>query len=410
MEENKNRVQEIQKKIMEDLNFGEELSDEQLKDLISKYLLEKEKKYTFSLQQRKQIGKEIFDSFRKLDVLQDLIDDEEITEIMVNGSDAIFVERQGRIHKTNLKFESKEKLLQVIHQIVSQCNRSVNESTPIVDARLKQGARVNVVLHPIALNGPILTIRKFSKRPINMERLMELEAISEEAVAFLKKAVIAKYNIIISGGTGSGKTTFLNALSGYIPRDERIITIEDSAELQIIGIDNIISMETRNANLEGGKQITIRDLIKTSLRMRPDRIIVGEVRGEEAADMIGSAMNCGHDGSMSSAHANSAADMLLRLENMILMSADLPIEAIRRQIASGVDLIIHLGRMRDKSRKVLEISEVKGIQEEQIILNPLFKFQETMEKKNKKVEGTLKKVGNLTHIYKMETAGIEAPF
>ena len=274
MEEEKNKVLELQKKIMEDLNFGEELSDEQLKELISKYLLEKEKKYSFSLQQRKQMGKEIFDSFRKLDILQDLIDDDEITEIMVNGSEAIFVEKQGKIYKTNLKFESKEKLLQVINQIVSQCNRSVNESTPIVDARLKQGSRINVVLYPIALNGPILTIRKFSKKPITMKKLVELEAVNEEAVMFLKKAVIAKYNIIISGGTGSGKTTFLNALSGYIPADERIITIEDSAELQIIGIENLISMETRNANLEGGKQITIRDLIKTSLRMRPDRHII----------------------------------------------------------------------------------------------------------------------------------------
>ena len=410
MGEEKEKVLELQKKIMEDLDFGEELSDEQLKDLISKYLLEKEKKYSFSLQQRKQIGKEIFDSFRKLDILQDFIDDEEITEIMVNGSEAIFVEKQGRIYKTNLKFESKEKLLQVINHIVSRCNRSVNESIPIVDARLEQGARVNVVLSPIALNGPILTIRKFSKMPITMKKLVELEAISEEAVDFLKKAVIAKYNIIISGGTGSGKTTFLNALSQYIPEDERIITIEDSAELQIIGIENLISMETRNANLEGGKQITIRDLIKTSLRMRPDRIIVGEVRGEEAGDMIGSAMNCGHDGSMSSAHANSAADMLLRLENMILMSASLPVEAVRRQIASGVDIIIHLGRMRDKSRKVLEISEVKGMEKEQIILNPVFKFRETSEKKNKKVEGKLERVGSLIHVYKMETAGVELSF
>lgn len=404
------KVLELQKKIMEDLDFGEELSDEQLKELISRHLLEKEKKYAFSLQQRKQIGKEIFDSFRKLDILQDFIDDDEITEIMVNGEDAIFIEKQGSIYKTNLKFESKEKLLQVINHIVSRCNRSVNESTPIVDARLEQGARVNVVLSPIALNGPILTIRKFSKMPITMKRLVELEAVSEEAVDFLKKAVIAKYNIIISGGTGTGKTTFLNALSGYIPGDERIITIEDSAELQIIGIENLISMETRNANMEGGNRITIRDLIKTSLRMRPDRIIVGEVRGEEAGDMIGSAMNCGHDGSMSSAHANSAADMLLRLENMILMSASLPIEAIRRQIASGVDVIIHLGRMRDKSRKVLEISEVKGMEKEQIVLNPIFKFRETSEKKSKKVEGKLERVGNLIHIYKMETAGVEPPF
>ena len=410
MEQEKEIVKQLQKKIKEDLNFAEELSDEQLKELIGKYLLKKEKKYSYSLQQRKQIGKEIFDSFRKLDILQDLIDDDEITEIMVNGPEDIFIEKSGAIYKTNLKFESKEKLLQIINQIVSECNRSVNESTPIVDARLKKGARVNVVLYPIALNGPILTIRKFPKNPITMKKLIELEAVSEEAVEFLRKAVAAKYNIIISGGTGSGKTTFLNALSQYIPRDERIITIEDSAELQILGVNNLIRMETRNANLEGGKQITIRDLIKASLRMRPDRIVVGEVRGEEAADMIGSAMNCGHDGSMSSAHANSAADMLLRLENMILMSAPLPVEAIRRQISSGVDMVIHLGRMRDKTRKVLEISEINGIHKEQIILNPIFKFQENAEKKKEKVEGKLERVGKLIHIYKMENAGMEPPF
>lgn len=404
----KEMVLDLQKKIMEDLNFGEELNDEQLKDLIGKYLLEK--RHFLSLQQRKQIGKEIFDSFRKLDILQDLIDNDQITEIMVNGPEDIFIEKGGAIYKTNLKFESKEKLLQIINQIVSECNRSVNESTPIVDARLKKGARVNVVLYPIALNGPILTIRKFPKNPITMQKLIELEAVSEEAVEFLRKAVAAKYNIIVSGGTGSGKTTFLNALSGYIPTDERIITIEDSAELQILGVKNLIRMETRNVNFEGGKQITIRDLIKTSLRMRPDRIIVGEVRGEEAADMVGSAMNCGHDGSMSSAHANSAVDMLLRLENMILMSASLPVAAIRRQISSGVDIIIHLGRMRDKSRKVLEISEIKGIEREEIILNPIFKFRETTEKKKERVEGKLEKIGSLIHIYKMENAGMEPPF
>lgn len=406
----KEMIHILQQKIMEDLDFGEELSDEQLKDLISKYLLEKEKNNNFTLSQRKQIGKEIFDSLRKLDVLQDLIDDDEITEIMVNGPEAIFIEKRGKIYKTDLKFDSREKLLQVINQIVSGCNRTVNESNPIVDARLKNGARVNVVLYPIALNGPILTIRRFPDKPITMDKLMELEAVSEEAVSFLKKAVKAKYNILISGGTGSGKTTFLNALSQYIPSDERIITIEDSAELQILGIENLIRMETRNANLEGGKGITIRDLIKTSLRMRPSRIIVGEVRGEEVSDMIGSAMNCGHDGSMSSAHANSAADMLLRLENMFLMSATLPVDAIRRQVASGVDVIVHLGRLRDKSRKVLEITEIKGMEKEEIRLNPLFLFQESFGKNNERVEGKLKRVGKLIHTYKMQNAGITPPY
>lgn len=410
MKKEREMVQNLQKKIMEDLDFGEELSDEQLKELISKYLLEKDKKDLFTLLQRKQIGKEIFDSLRKLDVLQDLIEDDEITEIMVNGSEDIFVEKKGKIYKTNLKFDSKERLVQVINQIVSRCNRAVNESSPIVDARLKNGARVNVVLDPIALNGPILTIRRFPDKPITMDKLIEWGAVSKEAVDFLKKAVTAKYNIIISGGTGSGKTTFLNALSQYIPKDERIITIEDSAELQILEIANLIRMETRNANLEGGKEITIRDLIKTSLRMRPDRIIVGEVRGAEAFDMIGSAMNCGHDGSMGSAHANSASDMLLRLENMILISAPLPVSAIRRQISSGVDLIVHLGRLRDKSRKVLEITEILGMEKEEILLNPLFRFQENCQKKSEKVEGKLERVGELIHIYKMENAGIMFPF
>ena len=403
-------LQKLQQQIMEDLDFGEELSDAQLKELIGKHLLEKDKNYQFTLMQRKQIGKEIFDSLRKLDVLQDLIDDDEVTEIMVNGPNDIFVEKQGRLFRTNLRFESREKLLHVINQIVSSCNRVVNESSPIVDARLKNGARVNVVLYPIALNGPILTIRRFPDNPITMDRFIELGAVSREAVDFLEKAVRAKYNILVSGGTGSGKTTFLNALSQYIPEDERIITIEDSAELQIRGIGNLIRMETRNNNLEGGRGITIRDLIKTSLRMRPTRIIVGEVRGEEASDMIGSAMNCGHDGSMSSAHANSAVDMLLRLENMILMSATLPVEAIRRQVASGLDLIVHLGRMRDKSRKVLEIVEIKGMEYGEIILNPLFRFQETSDKNSERLEGKLERVGQLIHTYKMENAGIGLPY
>ena len=410
MSTDKEILRNIQNKIMEDIDFGEELSDEQLKDLISKYLLEKEKNYHFTLLERKQIGKEIFDSLRKLDVLQDLIEDDEVTEIMVNGPEVIFAEKNGKLYQTSLKFDSAEKLLHVINQIVSHCNRVVNESSPIVDARLKNGARVNVVLSPVALNGPVLTIRRFPNKPITMKKLWKLGAVNEEAVLFLEKAVKAKYNILVSGGTGSGKTTFLNALSGYIPKDERIITIEDSAELQIQGIDNLIRMETRNANMEGGRSINIRDLIKASLRMRPDRIIVGEVRGEEALDMIGSAMNCGHDGSMSSAHANSAGDMLLRLENMILMSASLPVDAIRSQIASGVDLIVHLGRLRDKSRKVLEITEIKGMEQKEIVLNPLFLFRETSDKKMETVEGRLERVGELIHTFKMENAGMEPPY
>lgn len=408
MQNNKKIATLIKEKIMSDMKFAEELSEEELRDLISQYLLEKEKKYSLTLSQRKQIGKEIFDALRKYDILQDLLDDEEVTEIMVNGPGHIFVERKGAIERVKQQFESTEMLLQVINQIVSSCNRTVNEAMPIVDARIPQsGARVNVVLAPVALNGPILTIRRFPSQPITMKNLIEIGAVSIEAADFLENAVKAKYNILISGGTGSGKTTFLNALSQYIPSDERIITIEDSAELQILGIENLIRMETRNVYVEGGKMISIRDLIKTSLRMRPNRIIVGEVRGEEALDMIGSAMNCGHDGSMSSAHANSAKDMLIRLENMILMSAEIPVSAIRRQIASGIDLIIHLGRLRDKSRKVLEIAEIKGMEGDQIILNSLFRFLENGESKKEKVEGSLTKVGRLVHTYKMENAGMD---
>ena len=391
---------------MEDLEFGEELSDVQMQELISRHLLGKEELQNLSLQERKQIGKDIFYSLRRLDVLQELLEDDKVTEIMVNGPSHIFVEKEGKIAKLSLEFESREKLLQVIQQIAADCNRTINESSPIVDARLSNGSRVNAVLYPIALNGPVLTIRRFSNKPMTMERLQQLGAVSKEAIEFLKKAVKARYNILVSGGTGSGKTTFLNALSQYIPKDERVITIEDSAELQLWGVQNLVRLETRNANMEGGKVITIRDLIKTSLRMRPDRIVVGEVRGEEALDMIGSAMNCGHDGSMSTAHANSAEDMLTRLETMILMGVELPVSAIRRQIASGIDLIVHLGRLRDKSRKVSEITEVIGVQQEQIILNPIFQFQETGINHQERVIGELKKTGELIHVYKMESAGI----
>ncbi|MGN1314502.1 MAG: CpaF family protein [Lachnospiraceae bacterium] len=405
----KSFVRNLREEIMKDLAFGEELSDEQVQELISRYLLRKEEARGFSLQERTQMGREIFYSLRRLDVLQELLENEGITEIMVNGPTHIFVEQEGRVKRLPLAFESGEKLLQVIQQITAGCNRTVNEASPIVDARLPGGSRVNVVLYPVALNGPILTIRRFSDTPLTMEKLREWGAISREAISFLIKAVKARYNILVSGGTGSGKTTFLNALSQYIPSDERVITIEDSAELQLWSVENLIRMETRNANLEGGKVITIRDLIKASLRMRPDRIIVGEVRGAEALDMIGSAMNCGHDGSMSTAHANSASDMLIRLETMILMAVELPVGAIRRQIASGIDLVIHLGRIRDKSRKVLEITEIIGIKDEEILLNPLFCFQEEEERKGEKVKGGLVKVGGLSNRYKMESAGIAYP-
>lgn len=409
MKDRQNFIKTLRQEIMQDPVFEKELTDDQMQEVISRYLLRKGVESGLSLQERKLMGKELFYSLRKLDVLQELMEDDRVTEIMVNGPSHIYVEKEGKITRLNAEFESGEKLLQVIRQIVSGCNRTVNEASPIVDARLPGGARVNVVLYPVALNGPILTIRRFSDTPMTMERLKEYKAISREAIDFLTKAVKARYNILVSGGTGSGKTTFLNALSQFIPVDERVITIEDSAELRLWGVENLIRMETRNANLEEGKPITIRDLIKASLRMRPDRIIVGEVRGAEALDMIGSAMNCGHDGSMSTAHANSATDMLLRLETMILMGVELPVSAIRRQIASGIDLVVHLGRLRDKSRKVLEITEIVGMKDEQILLNPLFRFREEGRDKQGNVEGGLIKVGQLTNRYKMESAGLSFP-
>lgn len=396
----------IKQKILQDLESKEELSDQQLKDLISSHLLNHNEEHAFSLLEQKRIGKEIFDSLRKWDILQDLLEDDSVTEIMVNGPDNIFVERKGRIKKLSLTFASEEKLSHIIQQIVAGCNRVVNEASPIVDARLPNGSRVNVVLPPVSLCGPILTIRRFSDKPMTMEKLLEFGAITTEAAEFIELLVKAKYNILVSGGTGSGKTTFLNAISNFIPGDERIITIEDSAELQITQIPNIIRLETRNANVENCLPITIRDLIKSSLRMRPDRIVVGEVRGMEALDMIGSAMNCGHDGSMSTAHANSAKDLMIRLETMVLMGAELPVQAIRRQISSGVDIVIHLGRLRDKSRKVLEIVELLGIENEEIQMNTLFRFVESNPGKSKEVKGKLTRVGKLQNTYKLETAGI----
>lgn len=302
---------------------------------------------------------ELFNSVRKLDILQELIDDDSVTEIMVNGTEGIFLERDGRLSLWTKRISDREKLEDMVQQIAGRCNRIVNEALPVADARLEDGSRVNLVLPPVALNGPVITIRRFPNNPIHMEKLVELGAITKEAVVFLEKLVKSRYNIFISGGTGSGKTTFLNALSDFIPKEERIITIEDNAELQIRGVANLVRLEARQANTEGKNQVAIRDLIKASLRMRPDRIIVGEVRGEEALDMV-QAMNTGHDGSLSTGHGNSPRDMLARLETMILMGMELPLPAIRRQIASAIDIMVHLGRMRDKSRKVLEILEILG--------------------------------------------------
>ena len=340
--------------------------------------------------------------------ITELLEDRNVTEIMVNGPDDIFIEREGRIGKLELVFASREKLEDVIQSIVSKVNRTVNEATPIVDARLEDGSRVSVVLPPIALNGPILTIRKFPEKPMTMEQLIAYGTLTEEAAKVLAQMVQAKYNLFICGGTSSGKTTFLNVLSNFIPEEERIVTIEDSAELQIASVKNIVKLETRNANIEGKGEITIRDLIRTSLRMRPDRIIVGEVRGGEALDML-QAMNTGHDGSLSTGHANSTKDMLSRLETMVLTASSFPLEAIRQQIASALDVIIHLGRLRDKSRRVLEISEVQGYQAGEIKLNPLFVFREEGAMSAEKVEGILERTENpLIHTMKFKMSGVSA--
>ena len=398
--------QKLKAGLMEKIDFSKAAGDEEIKELIDDEIVLLGRYGYLSLAEKNRLGKELFASIRKLDILQEIIDDEEITEIMVNGPECIFIEKKGKLQRWKNYFESREKLEDVIQQIVAKSNRVVNEGSPIVDARLENGSRVNVVLHPVAINGPILTIRRFPDKPIQIEDLLRLQSITEEAATFLKQLVIAGYNIFISGGTGSGKTTFLNVMSQFIPESQRIITIEDSAELQIMGIPNLVRLETRNANVEGCREINIRDLIRSALRMRPDRIIVGEVRGSEAIDMM-QALNTGHDGSLSTGHANSARDMLYRLETMVLMGMDLPLPAIRRQIASGIDIIVHLGRIRDKTRKILEIVEVTGYETEEISIVPLFSFQETGEDENGRILGKLKKVGELMHKEKLRAAGLE---
>jgi pilus assembly protein CpaF len=388
---------------MEQIDLSRDMEDKEIHEIIDELVVEEGRKAALSIDERRSLGVGIFHSIRKMDVLQELIDNDDVTEIMINGTDNIFIEKAGRIYQWEKSFETREKLDNIIQQIVAKCNRVVNEASPIVDARLENGSRVNIVLAPVALNGPIVTIRRFPKNPISMDDLIKFGSITPSAVDELKKWVIAGYNIFISGGTGSGKTTFLNALSNFIPSTERVITIEDSAELQLQGIPNLVKLETRNANTEGAKPITIRDLIKSSLRMRPDRVIVGEVRGSEALDML-QALNTGHDGSLSTGHANSSKDMLSRLETMVLMGMDLPLSAVRRQIASGVDIIVHLGRLRDKSRRVIEIVEILGFENGEIITTPIYEFRETGEK-NGKVQGEFVKVRELTHKDKLKAAG-----
>ncbi len=395
---------DIYRAVMDRMDYNKDLTDVEIAGLIDDVIVEFNKVQTIQIEERGKLKKEIFYAIRKLDVLQQFIENPDITEIMVNGKDHIFIEKNGTLYETDAKLFSEEKLSNLITQIVSKCNRRVNESSPIVDARLEDGSRVNVVMSPISIDGSVLTIRKFPKNPITMDKLIEIGSISKEAAAFLKTLVVSGYNIFISGGTGSGKTTFLNALSGYIPNEERIITIEDSAELQLLDAPNLVRLETRNQNAEGCAEITIRDLIKTSLRMRPDRIIVGEIRGSEAVDLL-QCLNTGHDGSMSTGHSNSAKDMLSRLETMVLMGMDLPLEAVRRQLASGIDILVHLGRMRDKSRKVLQIVEVSGCINGEIILNTLFEYEEMGENEEGKIMGQLCKKAELSCKEKLMAAG-----
>ena len=396
---------ELRIKVQEKIDFGKDFSDQEVEETIDEVLLEQEGLAICPVEIRRKLKKELFDSLRRLDILQIFVEDNSVTEIMINGKDHIFVEQDGRLRKLDVCFESVEKLQDVIQQIVSGCNRVVNEASPIVDARLPNGARVNIVMNPVALNGPIVTIRRFPDKPITMEKLLQKDSLSVEAAEFLEKLVKAKYNIFISGGTGSGKTTFLNVLSHFIQVDERVITIEDSAELQLQGLTNLVRLETRNSNVEGCREITVRELIKSSLRMRPDRIIVGEVRGAEAIDML-QCLNTGHDGSMSTGHANSARDMLARLENMVLMGMELPLVAIRQQIASGVDIIVHLGRLRDKSRRVMEIVEILGCENNEIKMNPLFLFEELGEDSEGKIIGRLQRKGELLRENKLKAAGL----
>lgn len=399
-------IEELKPLVLNSLPL-DELDNEQLQEQIHSYVFQQLRIRMVPMDTMVYVASQIYASIRGYGILDGIMSDDSITEVMINGADNIFIEKNGRLQKLNDKFESQKKLEDIIQRIVAKAGREVNQANPIVDTRLLDGSRVNIVLPPIALCGPTVTIRKFSKTPMTVEKLIEYKSITREIAGKLELLVRAKYNIFICGGTGSGKTTFLNALSNYIPRDERVITIEDSAELQITGVDNLVSLETRNKNSSGAGEITIRDLIKSALRMRPERIVVGEVRGGEALDML-QAMNTGHDGSLSTGHANSTKDMLSRLETMVLQgAAGLPLEAIRQQIASAIDIIIHLSRLRDKSRKTMEICEVSGYKDGEIILNPLYKFEETEKSTIQKVDGVLKRTGNkLEHDFKLKLSGI----
>ena len=403
-------VADLKRMVTERISL-KDITDDDLQDKIEELVSQQLGDQYCSIEQRVSIVEQVFSSIRGFGLLDSIIKDDTITEVMINGPENIFIEQKGRLFKLDKQFESQRKLEDVIQRIVGLAGREVNQANPICDTRLPDGSRVNVVLPPVALCGPTVTIRKFSKDPMTVEKLIEYGSITREIADKLEILVRAKYNIFISGGTGSGKTTFLNALSNYIPKDERVITIEDSAELQIKGVENLVSLETRNANTAGAGEITIRDLIKSSLRMRPERIVVGEVRGGEALDML-QAMNTGHDGSLSTGHANSVHDMLSRLETMVLQgAAGLPLEAIRQQIASAVDIIIHLSRLRDKSRKTMEICEVVGYENGQIILNTLYKFEEDENSTLEKVSGSLNRTENkMKNDFKLILAGYRGVF
>lgn len=399
-------VSAICRRVREEMDLSEELSDEQVYAWIDTVILQRTEGVPMDLQKKTELRKQVFHSLRRLDVLQELVEDESISEIMVNGYDCIFVEREGEVIKTDKRFESKERYEDVVQQIVSKANRVVNRTNPIVDARLDNGSRVNVILEPVALDGTTMTIRKFRDRVWHMEKLVELGTLNQRMVELFQLFVEARYNIIVSGGTGSGKTTLLNLLSEFIPERERIITIEDSAELHLKGIPNLVRLETRDNNVEGEHGIAIKDLIRASMRLRPDRLIVGEVRGEEAFYMINAAMNTGHDGSLSTCHANSCRDAISRLETMVLMECEMPLGAIRRQIGSAVDILIQVGRLRDRSRKVLEVAEVLGVEGTEVILHPLLKFQEEGEAEGR-IYGSWVFCGTLQNREKLYLSGLE---
>lgn len=396
-------IRRLRDDIMQEIDLSKQLGDEEVYRLVEEHAGRFSRERMLTLKERDELEQFLFHSMRKLDVLQELLEDKEITEIMVNGAEHIFYEKGGRLYESDRHFSSREKLGDVIQQMAGYSNRMVNEASPIVDTRLADGSRVNIVLEPVALDGSAISIRKFPEHPIGMEELIRMGSLTEEAAELLKVLVRSGYNIFISGGTGSGKTTFLNALSQYIPREERIITIEDSAELQLVDKPNLVRLETRNANTEGVVPIAIRDLIRTALRMRPERIVVGECRGAEALDVL-QAMNTGHDGSLSTGHANSCRDMLSRLETMVLMGMDLPLPAIRSQIASGIDILVHLGRLRDKSRRVLSIAEITGMANGEITLQELFCFEETGEEGGR-VQGSLVRTAELRNTEKCRMAG-----